>query len=60
MIYRTLFDRVLTRTDPEKAHHAAFRAIRAAGPVLSASRRQFPLRNGRVGASFPPPSAESA
>jgi dihydroorotate dehydrogenase len=53
MIYRTLFDRVLTRTDPERAHHAAFRAIRAAGPVLTASRRQFPLRNGRVGASYP-------
>jgi dihydroorotate dehydrogenase len=32
-MYRALFDRVLTRTDPEKAHHAAFRAIRAAGPV---------------------------
>jgi dihydroorotate dehydrogenase len=32
-LYRALFDRVLTRTDPEKAHHAAFRAIRAAGPV---------------------------
>jgi dihydroorotate dehydrogenase len=32
-LYRALFDRVLTRTDPEKAHHAAFRAIRAARPV---------------------------
>jgi dihydroorotate dehydrogenase len=32
--YRLLFDRVLTRTDPERAHHAAFRAIRAAEPVL--------------------------
>lgn len=32
--YRLLFDRVLTRTDPEQAHHLAFRAIRAAGPVL--------------------------
>ena len=31
--YRQLFDRVLTRTDPERAHHAAFRAIRAAQPV---------------------------
>ena len=28
--YDVLFDRVLTRTDPERAHHAAFRAIRAA------------------------------
>ena len=33
MIYRTLFDHVLTRTDPERAHHAAFRAIRAARPA---------------------------
>jgi len=30
---RQLFDKVLTRTDPEKVHHAAFRAIRAAQPV---------------------------
>ncbi len=52
-MYRLLFDRVLTRTDPERAHHAAFRAIRAAGPILTASRRQFPGHRGRVGASFP-------
>jgi dihydroorotate dehydrogenase len=31
--YRQVFDKVLTRTDPEKAHHVAFRAIRAARPV---------------------------
>jgi dihydroorotate dehydrogenase len=31
--YRLLFDRVLTRTDAEWAHHMAFRAIRAARPV---------------------------
>lgn len=31
--YRQLFDRVLTRTDPEKVHQMAFRAIRAAQPV---------------------------
>jgi dihydroorotate dehydrogenase len=31
--YRLLFDRVLTRTDAEWAHHMAFRAIRAAKPV---------------------------
>ncbi len=31
--YRLLFDRVLTRTDAEWAHHAAFRAIRAARPL---------------------------
>lgn len=32
--YRVVFDKVLTRVDPEQAHYAAFRAIRAAGPVL--------------------------
>ena len=31
--YHRLFDKVLTRTDAEKAHRAAFRAIRAAQPV---------------------------
>jgi dihydroorotate dehydrogenase len=36
--YRLLFDHVLTRTDPEQAHHAAFRAIRAAEPL---TRRLF-------------------
>ncbi|MEP9385409.1 quinone-dependent dihydroorotate dehydrogenase [Nocardioides sp. KR10-350] len=32
--YRLLFDQVLVRTDPERAHRQAFAAIRAAGPVL--------------------------
>jgi dihydroorotate dehydrogenase len=32
--YRALFDRVLTRVDPENAHHAGFAGIRATGPVL--------------------------
>lgn len=31
--YRLLFDQALTRTDPEQAHHAAFRALRAAAPL---------------------------
>ncbi|GAA4750907.1 quinone-dependent dihydroorotate dehydrogenase [Nocardioides endophyticus] len=35
MIYRALFDHVLTRTDPERAHHTAFRAIRAGRPVTA-------------------------
>lgn len=35
--YDLLFDKVLTRTDPERAHHASFRAIRAAGPGLRAA-----------------------
>ena len=37
--YDVLFDRVLTRTDAERAHRAAFTAIRSAGPVLGAARR---------------------
>lgn len=32
-MYDHLFDRVLTRVDPETAHHAAFRVIRAARPA---------------------------
>jgi dihydroorotate dehydrogenase len=38
-VYRVLFDRVLTRTDPERAHRAAFRAIRAARLPLSGGSR---------------------
>jgi dihydroorotate dehydrogenase len=38
--YRLLFDQVLVKSDPEEAHHQAFAAIRAAGPVLS--RRSLP------------------
>ena len=41
MLYRQVFDRVLTRTDAETVHHAAFAAIRAAGTTarLVAPRR---------------------
>ncbi len=46
--YRLVFDRMLTRTDPEQAHHLAFRAIRAAGPVL-ASRAGARLRTAGRG-----------
>ncbi len=35
MTYRLLFDHALTRVDPERAHHAGFAALRAAGPVLA-------------------------
>jgi dihydroorotate dehydrogenase len=49
-MYRTFFDRVLTRTDPEKAHHTAFRAIRAARPVTARLARN-------VGAPGTPVSA---
>ena len=33
--YRLLFDRVLTRVDPEVAHRAGFAALRAARPALA-------------------------
>ncbi len=33
--YRLLFDRVLTRVDAERAHHAGFAAIRAARPLTA-------------------------
>ena len=53
--YRVLFDRVLTRVDPEQAHHAAFAGIRAAGPVLRGLDRVLPSSAGvRVlGLDFP-------
>lgn len=51
-MYRAFFDRVLTRTDPEKAHHTAFRAIRAARPVTGL--RRTPGRPVRaLGLTFP-------
>jgi dihydroorotate dehydrogenase len=54
--YRLLFDRVLTRTDPERAHHAAFRAIRAAEPVLSrVSRGGGDAPVHAMGLTFPHP-----
>jgi dihydroorotate dehydrogenase len=50
--YRLLFDRLLTRTDPERAHHAAFRGIRTAGPVLArVPRRDRPVT--ALGLTFP-------
>ncbi len=53
--YRTLFDKVLTRVDPEQAHHAAFAAIRSAGPVLSRAGRIGTRSVGvrRMGIDFP-------
>ena len=58
--YQLLFDKVLSRTDPEKAHHAAFRAIRAAQPATrlvggrrSRVRRKSGLRV--LGLDFPGP-----
>ena len=39
MTYDALFDRVLTRIDPERAHHLGFRAIRAGAPLTRRCRR---------------------
>jgi len=53
--YRILFDKVLTKVDPERAHHAAFAAIRSAVPVLRGGDRVLPRRAGvrRMGLDFP-------
>ncbi|HET6562622.1 MAG TPA: quinone-dependent dihydroorotate dehydrogenase [Marmoricola sp.] len=55
-MYEPLFDRVLTHTDAESAHSAAFRAIRAARPVLAPAGRRVRTRASRVeamGLTFP-------
>ncbi len=54
--YDRLFDRVLTRTDPETAHRVAARAIRSARPVLASRgdavrRAAAPVR--AMGLTFP-------
>jgi dihydroorotate dehydrogenase len=51
-IYRTFFDRVLARTDPEKAHHTAFRAIRA-GRSVTRLRRTPGAPVSALGLTFP-------
>jgi dihydroorotate dehydrogenase len=52
--YQLLFEKVLSRTDPEKAHHAAFRAIRAARPVTGLVTRRARRHSTRVlGLDFP-------
>lgn len=53
--YRFVFDRLLTKVDPEQAHHAGFAAIRAASPALRGAARALPARAGvRVmGLDFP-------
>ncbi|MGH3335464.1 MAG: quinone-dependent dihydroorotate dehydrogenase [Nocardioides sp.] len=51
--YDLLFRRVLTHTDPERAHHVAFRAIRAARPLLGRRRAvaSYPIK--AMGLTFP-------
>ena len=55
--YDVLFDQALTRVDPERIHHAAFRAIRAAAPVTGrasvAGCRPRPVE--ALGLTFPHP-----
>jgi dihydroorotate dehydrogenase len=53
--YRLLFDRVLTRVDPERAHEAAFRGIRLAGPAVRGIDRLTAHPSGvqAMGLDFP-------
>jgi dihydroorotate dehydrogenase len=53
--YRFLFDKLLTRVDPEQAHHAAFAAIRTASPALRGADKVLRHRAGvrRMGIDFP-------
>ena len=53
--YDLLFEQALTRVDPERIHHAAFRAIRAAAPVTARAVRlpSAPVR--ALGLTFPHP-----
>ena len=55
--YDVLFDQALTRVDPERIHHAAFRAIRAASPVDRPGRVRVRVRAGAraLGLTFPHP-----
>ncbi len=56
-LYEQFFDKVLSRTDPETAHSAAFRAIRAAetltGAVGGRLRADAPGATSLWGLSFP-------
>jgi dihydroorotate dehydrogenase len=51
--YDVLFRRVLTHTDPERAHRLAFRAIRTARPVLRSRPVVASYRVEAMGLSFP-------
>ncbi|QSF59558.1 quinone-dependent dihydroorotate dehydrogenase [Nocardioides sp. zg-1228] len=53
--YDIVFERGLTRIDPERAHHAAFRAIRAATPVTARALRVPSAPVQALGLSFPHP-----
>ena len=49
--YHLLFDRLLTRTDPERAHQLAFRAIRVAQPVTRLVGGRVSRMGPRIGES---------
>jgi len=54
--YSLLFDHVLARTDAERAHEAAFRAIRSARPVVQGVQRRRSVDSAPVtamGLTFP-------
>ncbi|SED06951.1 dihydroorotate oxidase A [Nocardioides exalbidus] len=53
--YDLLFEQALTRIDPERIHHAAFRTIRAAAPLTGRAVRlpSAPVR--ALGLTFPHP-----
>ncbi len=53
--YDLLFDQGLTRFDPERIHHAAFRAIRAAAPVTARVVRTPSAPVLALGLRFPHP-----
>ncbi|WP_240181853.1 quinone-dependent dihydroorotate dehydrogenase [Nocardioides sp. 616] len=57
LMYDVIFDTVLTRVDPERAHHVGFGAIRAARPltrrVLGARERPVGTPVTAMGLTFP-------
>jgi dihydroorotate dehydrogenase len=53
--YDVLFEQGLTRVDPERIHHAAFRAIRAAAPVTGRVLRMPSAPVEALGLTFPHP-----
>jgi dihydroorotate dehydrogenase len=53
--YDVLFEQALTRVDPERIHHTAFRAIRAAAPVTARAVRVPSAPVHALGLTFPHP-----
>jgi dihydroorotate dehydrogenase len=55
LLYDVLFEQALTRVDPERIHHAAFRAIRAAAPATRRAVRVPSAPVHALGLRFPHP-----